>query len=117
METGYQLTFFLNATHSVKLQQKLFSEHPHTYEIKCWVVTKSQDWSEEISKKIQEIIDRLDNHFLNQLDDFNKLNPTLENLTKYLFKEISHQLNEEEYRLTKIKVADSPLRFYFINAD
>jgi len=39
----------------------------------------------EVRKGIKELVERLDHHFLNDLEPFDKLNPSAENIAKYFF--------------------------------
>lgn len=41
----------------------------------------------------REVGDRLDHHYLNEIEPFTEINPTAENIAAYLYREISKQLN------------------------
>lgn len=42
-----------------------------------------------------EVGDRLDHRYLNDIEPFDKVNPTAENIAAYMFREISAKLNSE----------------------
>lgn len=45
-----------------------------------------------LKKMVAECMDRLDHRFLNETPPFDAINPTSENLARYLFEEIGRQL-------------------------
>jgi len=48
-----------------------------------------------MKKTTNEICDRLDHQYLNDVPPFNKLNPTAENIAAYLYTEIGKQINSD----------------------
>lgn len=110
----YQLTFFVNATHMVIINGKHSSRHPHTFEISCFIKTKRFIEFEKIENNINQIINQLNNYYLNDLEAFKDKQPTLENITRFLYKIISINLKSIGCQLTKIKVAESPVRAFII---
>ena len=58
-----------------------------------------------LKKETSKIVDdRLDHRYLNDIEPFDKLNTTAENLAKYLFDELSGALNDGNLRVSRIKV-------------
>lgn len=49
----------------------------------------------DMKKTTNEICDRLDHQYLNDVPPFNKLNPTAENIAAYLYTEIGKQINSD----------------------
>ena len=43
---------------------------------------------------MRDIIKRLDHQFINDLEPFNTVNPSAENMAKYFYEEVSGQLKE-----------------------
>ena len=72
--------------------------HGHNYKIRVTVSGEQLDSSGllmdfvELRKAIKELTERLDHRFLNDLTPFDQLNPTAENLAKYLFDELDPQV-------------------------
>ncbi|MEK3560711.1 6-carboxytetrahydropterin synthase, partial [Lactobacillus crispatus] len=62
-----------------------------------------------------EIIKKFNNQFLNEVEPFTKVNPTLENLTDYLFNRFGEELNKLNCSLDEISVSESPMRTYQIS--
>ena len=54
------------------------------------------------------IFKKFDHTNLNDLEEFEQMNPTSENISKLLYKELSLRLNKEFIKVTKIKVLESP---------
>ncbi len=48
----------------------------------------------EVKRLMQQIIDRLDHQFMNDIPPFNKLNPSAENLARYFYQELDRGLRE-----------------------
>jgi 6-pyruvoyltetrahydropterin/6-carboxytetrahydropterin synthase len=50
----------------------------------------------QVKKLIQQVVDRLDHQFLNDLAPFDVLNPSAENMAKYFYDEISGGLGQTD---------------------
>jgi 6-pyruvoyltetrahydropterin/6-carboxytetrahydropterin synthase len=50
----------------------------------------------EIKKKADKLIEKLDHRYLNELPEFSKVNPTTENIARYIFGELSEEINNVE---------------------
>lgn len=46
----------------------------------------------ELKNQTKTIIDRLDHKYINEVAPFNKINPTAENIAKYIFEELSGKI-------------------------
>lgn len=60
-----------------------------------------------LKKKLNEVIDRFDHAYLNELPEFAQCNPTSENLARIIYKELSKRLNDERIKVTRISVEES----------
>ena len=58
----------------------------------------------DIRNSTNDIVDKLDHRFLNDLEPFKKINPTAENIAKYIFLELSKVINNNETRIKSIKL-------------
>lgn len=56
---------------------------------------------------IKDEIDKLDHVYLNELPDFKVINPTAENICRFLFEKISVRLNTEHLRVHMVEVWES----------
>lgn len=75
--------------------------HGHNWKVEVEVNTSSLDESgmgldfKVIKTAAREIGDRLDHQYLNDIDPFDRLNPTAENIAAYFFQELSEKLNNK----------------------
>tara|TARA_B100001564_G_scaffold340749_1_gene334706 strand:+ start:74 stop:442 length:369 start_codon:yes stop_codon:yes gene_type:complete len=58
----------------------------------------------DIKNYLKDIISRLDHQFLNDLEPFSNQNPTAENISKYIYKELSNNINTDNIKVSKIKL-------------
>ncbi|MGE5574851.1 MAG: 6-carboxytetrahydropterin synthase QueD [Ignavibacteria bacterium] len=85
--------------------------HGHTYKIEVFVVAKelssiSVSFDVRVLKEmLRKITDRLDHSFLNDLEELG--NPTMENISKYVFQEMKQNLSKEIV-LEKVRVWETP---------
>jgi 6-pyruvoyltetrahydropterin/6-carboxytetrahydropterin synthase len=47
----------------------------------------------EVKEKANRLIEKLDHRYLNELPEFSKMNPTTENIARYIFRELSNEIN------------------------
>ena len=58
----------------------------------------------DIKNNLKDIISMLDHQFLNDLEPFINENPTAENISKYIYKELSNNINTDNIKVSKIKL-------------
>ena len=58
----------------------------------------------DIKNNLKTIISKLDHQFLNDLEPFIKDNPTAENISKYIYKELSKNINTDNIKVSEIKL-------------
>ncbi len=57
----------------------------------------------DLKAAMNEVIDRLDHKFINDLEPFTELNPSAENMAKYLYDEASARLRETTDGRVRVK--------------
>ena len=62
----------------------------------------------DIKKGVKDVLRNLDHFNLNDLPAFKGMNPTSENIAKFLYKELSRKLNLEHVKISKVKVSETP---------
>lgn len=62
----------------------------------------------KLKKELSDILDRLDHKFLNELDPFKKVNPTSENIAKYIYDGIKKFSNKNKIKTIKVTVWETP---------
>lgn len=60
-----------------------------------------------VKKHLNKIMDALDHKYLNDLDCFEGINPTSENIARYIFMELSSSLNGEFVRVAEVEIWES----------
>jgi 6-pyruvoyltetrahydropterin/6-carboxytetrahydropterin synthase len=82
--------------------------HGHNWKLELEAVASSLD---EVGMGIDfkimkqaanEVGDKLDHQYLNDLDVFKEINPTAENIAAYMYKEISARINSDTIRVTAV---------------
>lgn len=114
----YRLRFYLNARHAMRWQDKMGEEHPHTWELICRV--KKQDETafirfNAIEDQIQAVLKPLQGTLLNDLPEFQEVQPSLENLGDYFFARLNTELAAVNCRLTRLEIGESPTRFFVVS--
>lgn len=62
----------------------------------------------DIKRAVKDVMEGLDHFNLNDLPAFQNINPSSENIAKFLFREISKKLNSDAIRVSKVKVSETP---------
>ena len=87
--------------------------HGHTWKIRVGIICEatndiglSIDFN-VIKKHLRKIIETLDHHFLNELDIFASLNPTSENIARYMYKCLQESINIPGCHVEDLEVWES----------
>lgn len=62
----------------------------------------------DIKEGVKEVLQGLDHFNLNELPTFQTVNPTSENIAKYLYQELAQKLNSNVVKVSKVKVSETP---------
>lgn len=63
----------------------------------------------DVKRELKNILDRLDHRYINEIEPFDKINPTAENLAKYIYDEFSiNEIFNEDAKLLAVSVFESP---------
>ncbi|AWP46531.1 6-pyruvoyl tetrahydropterin synthase [Levilactobacillus brevis] len=115
-QRSYKIKSYVNASHAVRWKSGTGKKHNHTWEIVCELhVFEGMVSFFEIEKSLNKAINALSGQYLNDLPEFQVINPTVENVTEYLFNEIDSILRQNNAVLLRIEVSDSPTRSYCID--
>jgi len=88
--------------------------HGHNWDVEAYIqCTKLNKLGiavdfKKVTKIIKNVLNKLDHTNLNEVAEFNSINPTAENISKFLYNELSGRLNTEFIKLVKIVVFESP---------
>ena len=112
----YKIKSYVNASHAVRWATGSGKKHTHTWEIVCELHTVDAMVAfYDIEKNLHQALDELSGKFLKDLPEFKTVNPTVENVTEYLFTKIDKTLRDNGAQLLRIEVSDSPTRAYCIS--
>ena len=62
----------------------------------------------ELKDKTNALMDKFDHQYLNEVPPFTELNPTTENIAKFVFDELSKVINTDYIKVSKVTVWESP---------
>jgi 6-pyruvoyltetrahydropterin/6-carboxytetrahydropterin synthase len=86
--------------------------HGHNWKVELEVKVKASDINEigigvdfkELKKALREVLDRVEHRHLNDIPPFNKINPTAENLSIWIYEEIKPLLAHTSASLQAIAI-------------
>jgi 6-pyruvoyltetrahydropterin/6-carboxytetrahydropterin synthase len=89
------------------------SLHGHNWRVEIFV--KSSELNDiglvidfrELKSFTKEVVDKLDHKYLNEIDHFKQINPSSENIAKYIYSELEGKLKAHNVILTKVTVYES----------
>jgi 6-pyruvoyltetrahydropterin/6-carboxytetrahydropterin synthase len=61
-----------------------------------------------IKQAVKEVLFHLDHFNLNELEPFRNVNPSSENIARFLYGELAKKLNADSVRISKVKVSETP---------
>ncbi len=61
-----------------------------------------------VKDHVKAVLQGLDHYNINELPPFQKVNPSSENIARYLYGELSRRLNSDRVKVAKIGVSETP---------
>jgi len=89
--------------------------HGHNYKVQVTVAGDQLDSTgllmdfSELRAAIKALVERLDHRFLNDLDPFDRLNPSAENLAKYFCEGLERRVREQGLRVHAVTVWETDI--------
>lgn len=113
----YRFKFYLNALHYIVINDKNGDIHPHTWEIIVDIFKQGSDFIEfsDVEKPIENILKPMQNKNINSIPPFDTINPTLENITKYLYSKFEPIFVSNGFIMSRIEVSETPSRSFIID--
>lgn len=109
----YVKTHF-SAAHSLKgYQGDCARVHGHNWAIEVFVRCEKLDEIgigidfRDIKRMLKEVLHELNHFNLNELTTFQNVNPTSENIAKFLYQELGQKLNSNVVKVSKVKVSET----------
>jgi 6-pyruvoyltetrahydropterin/6-carboxytetrahydropterin synthase len=88
--------------------------HGHNWNVRVSIVSeKLNDLGmvidfKELKGRANTLVDKFDHQYLNEVPPFTELNPTTENIARYIFDELSKIINTDSIKVSKVTVWESP---------
>jgi 6-pyruvoyltetrahydropterin/6-carboxytetrahydropterin synthase len=88
--------------------------HGHNWIVEAYVKCEALDEIcigidfRKVKEALKEVIAGLDHRILNEVPAFREVNPTSENLARFLYKELSTRLNAGTVSVSKVWVFETP---------
>ncbi len=103
-----------SAAHNLRgYKGKCESLHGHNWQVEVVVCSKKLDKIgmamdfKRLKEIVYDAIENLDHKYLNEISYFRKVNPTSENIAKYIFDKINPLLNKQSVFLKSVSVWES----------
>lgn len=61
----------------------------------------------DLKKALHETLEKVDHRYLNEVTPFDKINPSAENLARWLYQEFSAKVNRDSLKISKVTVWES----------
>jgi len=62
----------------------------------------------DVKKSLSQVVEKLDHCHLNDLHEFREMNPTSENVARFIYRELSARINSGAVKVSKVKVSETP---------
>lgn len=63
----------------------------------------------DVKRELKTVLDKLDHNYLNEISPFDKINPTAENLAKFIYEQFSeNEIFDDNAKLSAVTVFESP---------
>ena len=113
----YRYKFYLNVMHSIKIDDYMGEVHPHTWEIVVDLFKQNNGFIafSEVEKMVDVFLRPYQNKNMNNIPPFDAINPTLENVTMYLQKELGTTFIAKGFIMSRILVSETPSRSFIID--
>ena len=87
-------------------------ENVHGHNYRCQVTLEGAELDHTgllmdfvaLKRTLQSVIDRLDHQWLNDLPPFDVLNPSAENIAKYIYDEVNKGIGQADVRLGSVRL-------------
>jgi len=100
-----------SAAHSLReYKGRCENMHGHNWKVRLQISASELDSLgmaidfEEVKQVLNKVIGKLDHQNLNEIPPFDELNPTSENIAKYIFEEASGLINADRVKVDSVMV-------------
>lgn len=113
----YRFKFYLNMNHYIIINGTEGALHPHTWEFTFRVVKEKDDFMQfdTFERLIEEYLNKYQGTVLNEVEPFNVIVPTLENVADHFSEQIRKIIRDNGSELVSVESSETPTRSYIIN--
>lgn len=113
---GYRYSYKLNTSHDMSADGN--GRHLHTFQIHVFIEAKSDDGFVtyfDMTRKIDNYLGKYKGGFMNEFPPFDVKKPTIENMAEVFYQEIGQIINDENFKLFKLELGETPLNRYIVS--
>ena len=113
----HRLKFYLNMRHYIIINDAKGETHPHTWEFALDIKFSRNSFVEFniFEEGISKFLEQFQNKILNEVEPFDSMMPTLENVTDYFAEEFFKIIYKTGGMLTCVEASETPTRSYIVN--
>ncbi len=110
----YKFKLYLNANHFVIFNGEKGESHPHTWEFGIEVLVDKDKFIKflDFEKAIDDYLEPYQDKLINDIEPFDTVIPTLENMLDYFAPKFYEEVKEIGGLLVKIEASETPSRTY-----
>ncbi len=112
----YELTIetFFSAAHQLRgYKGKCEELHGHNWKVQVHVTTERLNEIDiaidfhDLKRYTKEVVEQLDHGFLNEIFPFTEINPSSENIARWIFDSLKRKINDDNIRVSAVTVWES----------
>ncbi len=113
----YRLKFYLNARHYIIIGDKRGETHPHTWEFALTILIRRKEFVQFniFETKINEYFEQYQDKILNDIEPFDSILPTLENMVDYFTEKFRGIIKGIGGELICVEGSEGPSRSYILD--
>lgn len=113
----YRLKFYLNARHFIIIGRQKSDTHPHTWEFALTILIRRREFVEfnTFEKRINEYLEQYQDRILNEVEPFDSVLPTLENMVDHFTREFYDMIKAIGGELLSVEGSEGPSRSYILD--
>jgi len=115
----YKFKFYLNARHSINIENRQCKVHPHTWEIVIFISKYGDSLTQftEVENSIQKYLLKYEGELLNAVPPFDLIDPSMENIGDAVFLGIFPLVQNFGCQLEKLEISENPSRTYIVTLE
>lgn len=112
----YKFKFYLNANHYIYIDGIAGQLHPHTWEFEICILRGEEKFVEfaYYEKAIEEFLSSYQNRIINEIEPFDSIVPTLENIADYFATRLRELVRSMGGEVVKLESSETPTRSYVV---